>query len=89
MRRTRSTEKALVQSVILGVLLLGATGEETRTTGTPLGWAIFWIICAALGLSILKNLNTPSWDYSPPKRRSRQHHRRITRREAREYRRVR
>ena len=87
MRRTRSTEKALVQSVILGVLLLGATGEDTRTTGTPLGWAIFWINCLILAFGILKNLNTPSWDYSPPKRHSRQHHRRITRRDIKEYRR--
>jgi hypothetical protein len=40
-----------------------------------------------LAFGILKNLNTPSWDYSPPKRHSRQHHRRITRRDIKEYRR--
>ena len=105
MRRTRSTEKAFVYAVILGVLLFAATGEETRTTGTPLGWTIFWIICALLAFGILKNLNTPPEQYRPARRHTRSHkrinrrvedgdiirvgYRNASRREARKYRNVR
>jgi hypothetical protein len=79
----RSTEKALIYTAILGVMVLMAISEETRNGGTPAQWAIFWIIVSLLGFGILRNVGAP--EVQP--RRTKKHHRRVTRRDIKEYRR--
>lgn len=79
----RPYEKAFVYTVLLGCMVLMAISEETRNGGTSAQWGIFWIIVSLLGFGILRNLGAP--DVQP--RRTKKHHRRVTRRDIKEYRR--
>jgi len=79
----RRGDKALAYILLLVALVLMATSDETRNGGTPAQWAIFWAVVSLLGFGILRNIATP--DEQP--HRTKKHHRRVTRRDVKEYRR--
>lgn len=80
----RRTDKVVIyMGMFIVMVLLAISTEETRNGGTPAQWGIFWVILSLLGLGILRNIGAP--EVQP--RRTKKHHRRITRRDIKEYRR--